>query len=71
MSYKRVVEKRGKSYGPYLYESYRDENGKVKKRYLGKQEDVKKGELLSFSFFVIVGILSLVVLIKIIFQKLF
>ena len=36
MSYKRVVKKKGKIYGPYVYESYRDGEGKVKKRYLGK-----------------------------------
>ncbi|HJX50576.1 MAG TPA: NosD domain-containing protein, partial [Candidatus Nanoarchaeia archaeon] len=42
MSHERVVEKRGKTYGPYLYESYRDEEGKVKKRYLGKVEEKKK-----------------------------
>ncbi|MBD3247155.1 hypothetical protein GF378_00870, partial [Candidatus Pacearchaeota archaeon] len=42
MSHKRVVKKRGKTYGPYLYESYRDENGNVKKRYLGKAKKEKK-----------------------------
>ena len=36
MSYKRVVKKRGKTYGPYIYQSYRDKEGNVKKRYLGK-----------------------------------
>ena len=42
MSYKRVVRKEGKTYGPYRYESYRDKDGKVKKRYLGKIEDRKE-----------------------------
>ena len=59
MSYKRVVEKKGKSYGPYIYESYRDENGKVKKRYLGKLEE-KKNQL---SLFLTVGFLALVLII--------
>jgi len=36
-----VVKKKGKTYGPYIYESYRDENGKVCKRYLGKLEEKK------------------------------
>ena len=53
MSYKRVVKKKGKSYGPYIYESYRDESGKVKKRYLGKLEDKK----VSLSLFFLVGFL--------------
>ena len=38
MSYKRVIKKRGKTYGPYVYESYRDEKGIVRKRYLGKKQ---------------------------------
>ena len=41
MGYKRFVEKRGKNYGPYVYESYRDSEGNVKKRYLGKAEKEK------------------------------
>ena len=54
MSYKRVVEKNGKKYGPYIYESYRDKDGNVRKKYLGKLD--KKKERAVFSFFV-VGIL--------------
>ena len=38
MSYKRVVSKKGKNYGPYIYESYRDSHGVVRKRYLGRVE---------------------------------
>jgi len=62
MSYKRVVKKKGKSYGPYIYESYRDENGKVQKRYLGKVVEKKSfSALLMFSvavfmFFLLIGI---------------
>ncbi|MFA4960864.1 MAG: hypothetical protein WC548_04345, partial [Candidatus Pacearchaeota archaeon] len=60
MSYKRVVEKRGKSYGPYIYESYRDKDGKVKKRYLGKVESKKK--IYGFLFFIFaVFLFSLIV----------
>src|SRR3989338_5185284 len=57
MSYKRVVKKKGKSYGPYVYESYRDSDGKVKKRYLGKVEDKKK---LSSSFIFLFCLLLIV-----------
>jgi len=35
MAYKRYVKRGGKVCGPYYYESYRDKNGKVKKRYIG------------------------------------
>ena len=42
MSHKRVVEKKGKKYGPYVYESYRDTDGAVRKRYLGKHVEQKK-----------------------------
>jgi hypothetical protein len=51
MSYKRVVEKRGKSYGPYVYESYRDKDGKVKKRYLGKAS--RKTSSLKYFYFAV------------------
>ena len=37
MAYKRFVRKRGKIFGPYYYESYRD-GDKIKKKYLGKIE---------------------------------
>jgi len=60
MSYKRVVEKRGKKYGPYIYESYRDENGRVRKRYLGKVEKNKKISL--YTLF-IVGVFVLIFII--------
>ncbi|MEK6820489.1 MAG: hypothetical protein AABX71_02140, partial [Nanoarchaeota archaeon] len=53
MAHKRFVKKRGKIYGPYYYESYRD-GGKVKKKYLGKlpeetSEIIEKQETKSFS----------------------
>ena len=35
MAYKRYFYKNGKVFGPYYYESYRDENGKVRKKYVG------------------------------------
>ncbi|MBR9704685.1 hypothetical protein GOV12_04685 [Candidatus Pacearchaeota archaeon] len=42
MAYKRYFYKNKKKFGPYYYESYRDENGKVKKRYIGtKNPDIK------------------------------
>ncbi|MBT3642700.1 LamG domain-containing protein [archaeon] len=42
MSYEKFVIKKGKKYGPYIYESYRDSDGHVKKRYLGKGTEKKK-----------------------------
>src|SRR3989339_1442984 len=39
MAYKRYFYKNGKTYGPYYYESYRDENGKVRKRYVAAPLD--------------------------------
>ena len=50
MGHQRYVLKNGKTYGPYLYESYRDSSGNVKKRYMGKGSDAKRGEILSKSF---------------------
>ncbi|MBS3075950.1 hypothetical protein J4429_05855 [Candidatus Pacearchaeota archaeon] len=37
MAYKRYFKRNGKIFGPYYYESYRDKNGKVKKRYIGRE----------------------------------
>ena len=46
MAYKKFVKKGGKTFGPYFYESYRDENGKVGKRYLGTVDpDEKKNKV--------------------------
>jgi hypothetical protein len=41
MVHKRFVKRNGKVFGPYLYESYRDEKGDVKKRYLGLEKNEK------------------------------
>lgn len=45
MAYKRYVKRNGKRYGPYIYRSERDENGKVKSVFVGKgePESQKKG----------------------------
>src|SRR3990172_6850166 len=54
MAYKRYAKKNGKVYGPYYYESYR-ENGVVKKLYIGQKSKTdlvvpqKKTKFLAFS----------------------
>lgn len=61
MGHQRYVVKNGKVYGPYTYHSYRDEEGNVKKRYIGKeQREIKKGELISVSFFIIIFFASVI-----------
>src|SRR3989338_292928 len=40
MVYKKFVKKKGKEFGPYYYESYRDGNH-VKKRYIGGEKEFK------------------------------
>jgi len=60
MSHKRVVEKSGKSYGPYLYESYRDADGTVKKRYLGKVVEQQKRSI--YVLAIVVAILLTLIL---------
>ncbi len=42
MAYARYFKRNGKTFGPYYYESYRDENGKVKKRYVGTVDSIDK-----------------------------
>ncbi|MFA5542731.1 MAG: hypothetical protein WDA47_03095 [Bacilli bacterium] len=60
MSYKRVIQRGDKSYGPYIYESYRDENGIVRKRYLGKYEAKEKKKIPVWIFITIGFVLLLV-----------
>ena len=46
MAYKRYIKRGGKVFGPYYYESYR-ENGIVKKRYV-KEEDLSRDSVNRF-----------------------
>ncbi len=39
MVYKKYIKRGGKIFGPYYYESYRDENGIVKTRYINRAEE--------------------------------
>ena len=42
MAYKKYIKRGGKTFGPYYYESYRDKDGKVKKKYVGTTDPNKK-----------------------------
>jgi len=44
MAYKKYHYRKGKRYGPYYYESYRDKTGKVKKRYIGITDSNKESK---------------------------
>ena len=44
MVHKKYIKIKGKTYGPYYYESYR-EGGKIKKRYFKNLRRVKKIEM--------------------------
>jgi len=50
MAYEKYIKRGNKIHGPYYYESYRDENGIARKRYLGKDPSVKDNsfEIISF-----------------------
>ena len=71
MAYKRYFYKNGKVFGPYYYESYRDETGKVRKKYVGlvdpneknKKENNSITPTLNFarkSFIIFAGIIFLI-----------
>ena len=55
MVYKRYIKRGGKLCGPYYYESYRGEDGKVHSRYLSNYKPKKNYERL----FLVLGILFL------------
>jgi len=64
MAYKKYLTINGKKYGPYYYQSYRDKDGKVKKRYVKEEEFFKANKkkiftptLLRSLFFVFIGLL--------------
>ena len=73
MTHKRYVIKNGKFYGPYLYESYRDKDGNVKKRYLGRHRDIKRGNLPITFIAILLSLMlfSLFMLFKLLLQKFF
>ena len=51
MVFKRYIKRGNHVYGPYYYESYRDKDGKVKKRYLGMKDPNKRGVKDNFNLF--------------------
>jgi hypothetical protein len=69
MVHKRYIKRGGKTFGPYYYESYRDKDGNIRKRYLKgyepKKEDVGKGvsNPKIKSFLIIIGVVALALLV--------
>jgi len=67
MVFKRYIKRGEKVYGPYYYHSYRDKNGEVRKRYVGKEHTKKRNEkTISYKryfIFLLVIILVLVILV--------
>src|SRR3989344_6087055 len=67
MVFKRYIKKGGRVYGPYYYESYRDKNGEVRKRYVGTKPlksgvNTSKKYSLLFLLAVVFAIVFLVIL---------
>ncbi|MFZ5955131.1 MAG: hypothetical protein ACOYT4_01795, partial [Nanoarchaeota archaeon] len=67
MAYKRYFYKNGKKFGPYYYESYRDEQGKIKKRYVGTSDPNEKRlsepkKSFQWIFILLVGVILLSVI---------
>ena len=71
MGHKRYVIKNGKVYGPYLYESYRDAHGNVKKRYLGRHRDIKRANMPFVVVMAVLMLTSLFMLVSIFLKKFF
>ncbi len=59
---KRYIERNGKTFGPYYYESYRDGAGKVKKRYLKDYHPGKDDKNYLKVFMLLIGIAVIVLL---------
>ena len=57
MVYKKYVKRGGKLHGPYYYESYRDENGRVVSRYLKDYKDNSKIKKIFYYAFIFMFLL--------------
>jgi len=68
MVHKRYVTKNGKVYGPYTYHSYRDNDGNVKKRYLGKHIEMSKKGLTLVFFMFLIMLFSFSMIVKVFLQ---
>ncbi|MFH1710817.1 MAG: hypothetical protein ABH840_00730 [Nanoarchaeota archaeon] len=64
MVFKRYIKRDGKKFGPYLYESYRDKEGNVKKRYVGKSKHKHKSKLILPVVLGLFFILALIVILN-------
>ncbi len=62
MVFKRYIKKRGQTFGPYYYESYRDKDGIVRKRYLGTELPKKFKKNSNFIFYLIPIILAILLI---------
>jgi hypothetical protein len=61
--------KNGVLHGPYLYESYRDKDGKVKKRYLGRHIGMSREGFLLMCFLFLVMLFSFGMIVKVFLQS--
>ena len=66
MVYKKYIKRGGKLYGPYEYQSYRDESGRVKTQYLKKaeQSEQKKSFNKLYLLLVLLGLVVLIYLLQ-------
>jgi hypothetical protein len=71
MGHKRYVVKNGKVYGPYIYESYRDSHGNVKKRYLGRHRDIKRANIPFVMIMILLMLVSFFMLVSVFLKKFF
>src|SRR6056297_1839509 len=64
MAYKKYLKKGGKVYGPYYYESYRDKDGNVRKKYVGTTPPKKKKSSRNFKFLWAISLVLVILLIS-------
>ena len=68
MVYEKYIRRGGKVFGPYYYESYR-ENGKIKKRYLGTELSRKRRVTARFRHEIFAIIFVLIIIFGLFFLK--
>jgi len=66
MVYKRYIKRGGKTYGPYYYRNYRDENGDIKREYLVTKNPLNR-KIQSYQDIFFILIIGLVLILMIFF----
>ena len=70
MAYKKYIKRGNRKFGPYYYESYRDKDGNVRKRYVGRTLEKKRVAPTNFKLILLIFLVISIALIIFLFYNL-